>query len=160
MFSGRGFILHTFTVSTKAGEEVPGWSRRPCLPQTAQSTHTLLQGLAFLTVLPVQIELVYPQQGKEEGRGTASGILIAALARKVWEQQPCTTSASETPLLASRRPAEHQESWRFIERARGQIFSTGLGEQDAGCLSQEQLSTLFSRRAGWRCILLPVPISL
>lgn len=83
--------MHTLTVSTRAGEEVPGRSRRPCLLQPAQSTHTLLQGLAFLTVLPVQIGLVYPQQGKEEGRGTASGILIAALARKVWEQQPCTT---------------------------------------------------------------------
>lgn len=63
------------------------------------------------------------------------------------------------PLLVSRDPLSTERAGTSLKRAGGQTYSSSVGEQDAGRLSQEQLSTLFSSRGGWRC-LLPIPISL
>lgn len=96
MLSGWGFILHTFTVSTRQEGRSPARARG--LAFLGQpGAHTVLQALAFLTVLSVQRSGWFIlNRGRKRG-GEQPEILIAALARKGWEQQPCSEQASKRP---------------------------------------------------------------
>lgn len=53
MLSGWGFILHTFTVSTRQKGRSPARAQALATPGQP-GAHTMLQALVFLTVLPVQ----------------------------------------------------------------------------------------------------------
>lgn len=84
MLSGWGFILHTFTVSTRQKGRSPARTRGPACPGQPRA-HTVLQALPFLTVLPVQRSGSFiPNRGRKRG-GEQPEILIAALARKGWK---------------------------------------------------------------------------
>lgn len=62
------------------------WPEQEASPTPASLQHTqAAPGFGFSH--SAETELVYPQQGKEEGSGTASRILIGALAREGWEQK-------------------------------------------------------------------------